>query len=248
MIVKFLMVFLPLGFITKILGEVVHEIMGHGLFVLAFGGRITSVSISLLWPYKLSHIGFAPPSGGFLPWQQALVDGGGILMCLIVSFILQAILLSSFSKRGNWVVSSALFWLAFWTFINPAGYLVVGGIKPFGDVASLISAGVMTQELAFILGLSIFLVNLFTLSTILRNVLRKAMVNKEARWSIVLFWLIVPVLTLFNVAGHGQPLLIALLGFIPVLAACAGVSLHNVVLSHRKKRGNSGAKEADSRR
>ena len=236
MIFKFLMVFLSLGFATKILGEVVHEVMGHGLFVVAFGGRITSIKISLLWPYELSGIGFAAPAGGFLPWQRVLVDGGGILMCLIVSFILQAILLSSVSKRAHWVVSSALFWLAFWTFINPAGYLVVGGIKPFGDVANLISAGVMTKELAFILGLLLFLVSLFTLSIILRNVLRKAGVNEDARWSIVLFWLIVPLLTLFTVVGLGQPLLIALLGFVPVLAACAGLLLHNVILSRRKKR------------
>jgi len=236
MIFKFLMVFLSLGFVTKILGEVVHEVMGHGLFVLAFGGRITSIKISLLWPYELSGIGFAPPAGGFLHWQRVLVDGGGILMCLIVSFVLQAILLSSVSKRAHWVVSSALFWLAFWTFINPAGYLVVGGIKPFGDVANLISAGVMTKELAFILGLLIFLVSLFTLSIILRNVLRKAGVKEDARWSIVLFWLIVPLLTLVSVVGLGQPLLIALLGFIPVLAACAGLLLHNVILSRRKKR------------
>jgi hypothetical protein len=235
MIFKFLMAFLSLGFVAKILGEVVHEVMGHGLFAVAFGGRITSVSISLLWPYKLSHIGFAPPPGGFQPWQEVLVDGGGILMCLVVSFIIQLILLLSFSKRGNWMVSSMLFWLAFWTFINPAGYLVVGGINPFGDVANLISAGVMTQELAFILGLLIFLASFFSLSIILRNVLRKAGVNEDARWSIVLFWLIVPLLTLVSVVGQGRPLLIAILGFIPVLAACAGHLLHNVVLSRRKK-------------
>jgi hypothetical protein len=236
MIFKFLMIFLSLGFVTKILGELVHEVMGHGLFVLAFGGKITSIKISLLWPYKLSGIGFATPPDGFLPWQRALVDGGGILVCLIVSFVLQVILLRSLSKRANWVVSSTLFWLAFWTFINPAGYLVVGGIKPFGDVASLISEGVMTKQLAFILGLLIFLVSLFSLSIILRNVLRKAGVNQDARWSIVLFWLIVPLLTFFSVLGLGQPLLIALLGFIPVLAACARLLLHNVILSRRKNR------------
>jgi len=238
MIFKFLSVFLSLGFIlgfiAKILGEVVHEVLGHGIFVLAFGGAITGIKISLLWPYELSHIGFAFPSSGFLPWQKVLVDMGGILMCLIVSFILQVILLLSFSKRANWVASAALLWLAFWTFINPAGYLVVGGIKPFGDVANLVSDGVMTMGIALILGLLIFLINLFTLSIILKNVLRKAGVNKEARWSIVLFWHIVPLLTLVGVIGQGQPLLIALLGFIPVLAACAGLLLHSEVFSHRK--------------
>jgi DNA-binding CsgD family transcriptional regulator len=240
MIFKFLTVFLSLGFIMKILGEVVHEVLGHGVFILAFGGIITSIKISLLWPYELSHIGFAPPSSGFQPWQEVLVDVGGILMCLIVSFILQTILLLSFSKRANWVASAALFWLAFWTFINPAGYLIVGGIKPFGDVANLVSAGIITKEIALILGLLIFLINLFTLSIILKNVLRKAGVNKEARWSIVLFWLIVPLLTLFSVVGQGLPLLIALLGFIPVLAACAGLLLHSGILSHRKNRETRG--------
>jgi len=236
MIFKFLMVFLSLGFITKILSEVVHEVMGHCLFLLAFGGRIKSLKISLLWPYEPSYIRFAPPPAGFQPWQKALFDGAGILMCLIVSFILQLILLLSFSKRANWVVSSALFWLAFWTFISSAGYLILGGINPFGDVASLIAAGAMTKEIAFILGLSIFLVSLFSLSIILGNVLRKARVNEDARWSIVFFWFIVPLLTFVRIVGRGQPWLLALLGFIPVLAACAGLLLHNAILSHRKNR------------
>jgi hypothetical protein len=239
MILRFLTLFLSLGFAAKILGEVVHEAMGHGLFVVAFGGRATSMKISLLWPYELSGIGFAAPTGGFLPWQRILVDGGGILVCLMVSLILQAILLSSVSKRAHWVVSSTLFWLAFWTFINPAGYLVVGGMEPFSDIANLISAGVITQQLAFILGILLFLVNLFSLSIILRNVLRKAGVNEDARWSIVLFWLIVPLLTFFSAAGLGQPMLIASLGFIPVLAACAGLLLYNVFLSPNKNRKTS---------
>lgn len=34
---KFLSLFLSVGFIMKILGEVIHEIIGHGLFVLLFG-------------------------------------------------------------------------------------------------------------------------------------------------------------------------------------------------------------------
>jgi hypothetical protein len=234
MIFKFLVAFLPMGFVAKILGEVVHEVMGHGLFVVVFGGRITNINISLLWPYKLSSIGFSAPLGGFQPWQEVLVDGGGIIMCLVVSFILQLILLLNLSKKGNLLVSSMLFWLAFWTFINPAGYLVMGGIEPFGDITNLISAGVMTQQLAFILGLILFLVNLLSLSIILRNVLRKAEINEDAKWSIVLFWLIVPLLTLFSVAGLGQPLVIALLGFIPLLAAYIGLLLHNVILSRSK--------------
>ena len=132
-----------------------------------------------------------------------------------------------------------LCWLAFWTFLNPAGYLVVGGIEPFGDVANLISAGVITQQLTFILGLILFLVNLLSLSIILRNVLKKAGVNEDAKWSIVLFWLIVPLLAFLSIAGLGQPLVITLLGFVPVLAACAGLLLYNVFLSPSKNRETS---------
>jgi hypothetical protein len=237
MVLKFISVFLPLGFAAKVLGEVVHELMGHGLFVLAFGGRITSVNISLLWPYRLSGIGFAPPPGGFTAWQQAYIDGGGILVCLVVSLVLQGILLLRISKRANWVTSAALFWLAFWTFVNPAGYLVLGGIHPFGDVANLISAGAMTKELALGLGLLISLVNLLSLSIILRNVMRKAGASKDPGWSIVLFWLIVPLLAFFAVLGLGRPLLLALLGFAPVLAAGAGLLLRNVILSRTDNGG-----------
>ncbi len=51
---KFLSIFLSIGFIMKILGEVIHEVMGHGLFILLFGGTITRVHISILWPYEPS--------------------------------------------------------------------------------------------------------------------------------------------------------------------------------------------------
>jgi len=44
------------GFVMKILSEVVHEVFGHGLFVLLFGGEITGLRISVLWPYELSRI------------------------------------------------------------------------------------------------------------------------------------------------------------------------------------------------
>ncbi|MFP3897937.1 MAG: hypothetical protein ACLFVD_01285 [Dehalococcoidia bacterium] len=236
MVCRFLAVFLSLGFAAKVLGEVVHEVLGHGLFVLVFGGRTTGIKISLLWPYELSHIAFSPPSGGFEAWQQALVDGGGLLMCLVVSFASQLVLLLSFSRRGHWVVSSLLFWLAFWTFINPAGYLVVAGIEPFGDVAKLISQGVMTERGAFAAGLVLFGVNLFSLSIILRKVLRNAGVKEDASWSIVLFWLIVPALTLASVLGQDRSPLIAALGLIPVLAVCGGLLLHNAILWRRRNR------------
>jgi len=53
---RFLAEFLLIAFIMKIAGEFVHEVFGHGLFVLLFGGRIIQVYLSILWPYELSYI------------------------------------------------------------------------------------------------------------------------------------------------------------------------------------------------
>ena len=92
----FLIYFLVLAFFMKIAGEFVHEALGHGLFAILFSGRITSLNISLLWPYRLSGIGI---SGNFEAWQQPWIDGGGILVCLTVSCIIQMLLLW---KVKNW--------------------------------------------------------------------------------------------------------------------------------------------------
>jgi len=129
-----------MAFVTKFVGEFVHEVMGHGFFVLLFGGKIVNIHLSLLWPYELSYIGW---SGTFMPWEQTWIAGGGILVCFIVSRILQELLLFNIIK--DWRLSTPLLWLVFWTFLNPTGYLIIDGVRPFGDVASLIEDGVLTQ-------------------------------------------------------------------------------------------------------
>jgi hypothetical protein len=64
---KFLAISLVIAFVTKVIGEIVHEVAGHGLFIVLFGGQITSIHISLLWPYELSYIGW---SGSFMRWHK----------------------------------------------------------------------------------------------------------------------------------------------------------------------------------
>ena len=233
---RFLTVFLLIGFAMKVLGEVVHELMGHGLLVLLFGGTISSVHISLLWPYELSGIGFIAPPGGFQTWERALIDGGGILACLLVSFISQALLLSRLSNRMHWLLSSTLLWLGFWTFINPAGYLIIGGIEPFGDIANLISAGFMTQTMALVLGLLIFLVGFLSLSRALKLVLRQAGVTMGEKWSLAIFWSLIPLITALTLIGRGGSLLFLPLSFIPVALGYAWPALYRLLFSRRKSR------------
>jgi hypothetical protein len=93
----FLAVFVVVGFVMKMVAEFVHEVCGHGLFVLLFGGEITGVYISVLWPYEFSYISWN------LTAQMAWVYAGGILVCLCVSFLTQAFLIVK--KKMPWYCS-----------------------------------------------------------------------------------------------------------------------------------------------
>jgi hypothetical protein len=199
---KFLIVFLCFGFITKVISELVHEVLGHGLFVLLFDGKITQVHISLLWPYSLSGIGVDPPPGGFQDWQKPWVYGGGILVCLLVTFILQTLLY--FRRIRNHRLSFILFWLAFWTFLNPTGYLVMGGMRPFGDIWQLIEAGVLTQASSIGLGLLLFLITFYSLSKIFKDLILQAGIVEnvgELNFFLSLFWFVIPLTTVLALMG-----------------------------------------------
>jgi hypothetical protein len=218
---KFLVISLFIAFVTKVIGEFVHEVMGHGFFILLFGGKIINVHLSLLWPYELSYIVW---SGTFMPWQQRWIVGGGILVCFIVSGILQSLLLFNIVK--DWRLSTPLLWLAFWTFLNPTGYLIIGGVKPFGDVASLIADGVLTQQLSLLIGVIVFFVAFLSLSKILITQLTtKSIVKsiKELRLSLALFWAIIPIVTTITCLAMKLPTpylqIFTILSLLPLPAA-----------------------------
>jgi len=218
---KFLAISLFIAFVTKVVGEFVHEVMGHGFFVLVFGGKITNVYLSLLWPYELSYIAW---SGTFTPWQGIWIAGGGILVCFIVSGILQASLLFNLVK--DWRISATFLWLAFWTFINPTGYLIIGGVKLFGDVASLIADGVLTQQLSLLTGLIVFFAAFLSLSKILITQLTAKNIVKsirQLRLSLAIFWLTIPIVTAITCLGMQLPLsylqIFTILSLLPLPAA-----------------------------
>ena len=221
---KYLVIFLCFGFIAKVVSEFVHEVLGHGLFVLLFGGRITRVHISFLWPYTLSGIGYDPPQGGFESWQKPWIYGGGILVCLLVTFLLQTLLY--FRRIRDHHLSTLLYWLSFWTFLNPTGYLIMGGMRPFGDIWQLISAGVLTQASSIGLGLLLFLITFYSLSKILKDLILQAGIIEdigELDFFLSLFWLIIPLITVLALMGLpflGSSFYIALsISFIPSILA-----------------------------
>lgn len=215
---------MPVAFIMKVVAEFVHEAMRHGFFVLLFGGRITNVHISLFWPYELSRITYDSPLGGFEIWQTIWIVGGGILVCLVVSWALQILLLLGAVK--DWRLSSLILWLSFWSFLNGTGYLIIGGVNPFGDVRDLILKGILAQETSLLMGGAIFTGSFFSISRTLLNSLRNIGLIKDLgdiRIALCLFWLTVPATTAISCLGIRQPLpylgVFTALSFIPVLVA-----------------------------
>jgi len=193
----FTLTFLFAGFMMKILGEVVHELLGHGSFVLLFGGRVTDFHISLLWPYELSRVEWSM-SGATLD-QVIWITGGGILVSAILSFLVQVLL---FWKRIRWQFSVPLFWFSFWCYIGATGYLIVGGFLPFGDVEELIRLRALTSFSALMIGGVLFIAGFFILSEILRRML-ETFLNEKTRWGVVAFWFVIPALVTLTMAGRG---------------------------------------------
>lgn len=194
----FLASFLVAGFFMKIVAEFVHEVCGHGFFVWLFGGEITSVYISLLWPYELSYIGWVLPST-VTSVQRAWISASGILVCLCASFLTQAFLFVK--MKIHWRFAITIFWFAFWTLVNSTGYLLIGGLEPFGDVYELIELGVLTSILSLTVGFIMFVTGFVTLSWILRRMLIHVFPFKKACLGVTLFWLIIPALVVVMLAN-----------------------------------------------
>jgi len=200
----------------KIIAEFVHEVCGHGLFVLLFGGEITSVYISVSWPYELSRIGWSLPTT-VTSAQMTWIYGGGILACLCVSFLIQVFLI--LKKQISWYFVITLFWLAFWMLINSTGYLLIGGLTPFGDIQELIKLGILTNPLSLTLGVILFIAGFVVLSWILREILVEEFHLRKASLGVTLFWLIIPVLGAVMLASPERSFQVAYLPlmFIPSL-------------------------------
>ena len=149
---------------------------------------------------------------------MAWVYGGGIFICLCISFVIQFFLLI---KKVSCYFAAFLFWLAFWTFISSVGYLIIGGLTPFGDVQDLIRLGFFTSQLSLALGLTMFFIGFFSLSRIIRKLFTKVFSSKIVHFGTVLFWLIVPILVLVTMINPARkfPLSLFPATFLPTFLA-----------------------------
>lgn len=210
---RFILVFIFMSFIVKILVEIIHEIFGHGLVVLLAGGKINSFTISWLWPLELSSISWHLPSD-ITPLIRGCVIAGGIFACIITYFSSLAVLhFIQFEKRI--FLTIFLIWLTFWSLLNSTGYLIIGGLSPFGDISQLIQLGFLTQLSSLLLGLGLFGIGFVLLSINLDQFFSiHYSANKE--YFVVIFWGLVPFLTFLTILGYNFPLYVIFPSFIPM--------------------------------
>jgi hypothetical protein len=213
--VRFLiLIYFVSGLFTKLISEIVHELLGHGLFVILFGGQISNVYISILWPYELSHINWILPS--LQQWELAWVYGGGILATGIMTLMIQLMLIV---KKPRWEISVFLAWIAFWSLINAGGYLIIGSVYPFGDVEQLLSLGVISSQISLVMGSLLVFLGFVTLSYSWQITLRP-IIGDWAPAGYVMMWSVLPIIVWLAMVGLGMfSWTIFMMGFIPPIVS-----------------------------
>jgi len=208
----FFLLFVAFGLLTKVFSELFHE-LGHGVFVLLYGGRIVQIYVSLPWPYEQSYIRWVlPPS--LSSEALALIYAGGIIVNLLLSFSIQFFLLK---RKSHWKLSSMLVWLSFWCYVNSTGYLLLGGFSPFGDVRALINLGVLTASFSLVLGTVLFLLGFVLLSKVLLGIFKVFFTREAAKFAVNVFWIQIPILFALATFRVGVSLQLLAVSFIPVV-------------------------------
>ncbi|MHA1995999.1 MAG: hypothetical protein ACW97Z_15795 [Candidatus Hodarchaeales archaeon] len=179
-------------YLLRIFSEIIHEILGHGLPTVLFGGSIEAVHISLISPFDTSHITLNQNN---LSYEQYLLAvSGGMVFDLTLSFLLQSILLL---KRLEWKITISMVWLAYWCYSNDTGIIIGNALMGGeGDMTEIIEAGIISAPFALILGITLYFLGFFLISTIIRRMLIYYSIEKQkVKFYILIFWMIVP----FNV-------------------------------------------------
>jgi len=166
--------------------------LGHGLITVLFGGRIEGVHISLISPLDTSHITLNQNN---LTYEQYLLAvSGGMVVDLTLSFLLQVILLL---RHFEWKFSIPMVWFAYWCHSNDTGIIIGNALTGgAGDMTDLIEEGIISAPSALILGIILYFLGFFAISTIIRRMLLSYSIEKpKVKFYILIFWMIVP----FNV-------------------------------------------------
>jgi len=180
---RFLLSFLFLGFLMKIVSEFIHE-MGHATFVLFLGGTVKGMSISVEWPFTTSYTMWELQDPSSL--QIGLISIGGILFDVLTTISGQALLISW--KKMNQFSAIALFWLSFWPYLSSVVYLVMGAFIPFGDILDLTKEIAVPRLWIGVVGFALLISNTYSLSMILREIFSRVLQTANASDMVSYFW------------------------------------------------------------
>lgn len=179
------------AYFTRLLSSGIHEVLGHGLWALAFGANKISVYVSWL--------GF-----GWCKWQdtglsytaRVMITAGGLLNTAVIGAALVTPLLLV-PKKGNFYLRLLTFWLGFWAFITQAGYLFLGGITGVGDPGLLHRLTGTPLSFFVFLGFSLFLLAYFIFSPLFLSEITELFPRYCERVLLFEFWLAVPIQVVF---------------------------------------------------
>jgi ubiquinone/menaquinone biosynthesis C-methylase UbiE len=100
--------------------------------------------------------------------------------------------------------------------MNSAGYLVIGGLSPFGDIYRLINLGVLTRSASLAIGLGLFCCGFVVISLKIKQILNTRFYQNVEN-SVIAFWSLVPLLTLLAILGNNFQVIFILPSFLPMI-------------------------------
>jgi hypothetical protein len=122
----------------------------------------------------------------------------------VTSIIGQFILIFRRNMRPVYAVS--LFWLSFWTYLSPVVYLLMGAIRPFGDILDLINAVPVSGYLIGSLGIMMLISCTYLLSQTLRDIFSNVLGPQKASDAVSYFWaLLHTFFVLVTIVTYGLP-------------------------------------------
>ncbi|RLI10237.1 hypothetical protein DRO42_01980 [Candidatus Bathyarchaeota archaeon] len=182
-----LLLFVALGPATIWAGELVHEVLGHCLFIYLLGGGVTEIFVSPLAPYIPSKLVWE--ASGIPVFQQALIASAGIATSLTFSFAVQFV---SSRRDLGCGLRIALFWLSFWTFINTVAYMIIGMVLPYGDIEILMALGVISNSQLGLMGMALVLPGVYLISRRLAVIMSEVFAPEKVESFTMMFWILLP--------------------------------------------------------
>jgi hypothetical protein len=111
-------------------------------------------------------------------------------------------------------------WLAFWCHSNDTGIIIGNALSGGeGDMTDLIVAGIIPAPLALILGIILYFLGFFLISTIIRRMLLHYSIEKpKIKFYLLTFWMIVPLNIILYIFKTGFVSSI-IIGLVPIIAS-----------------------------